>query len=63
MQFSTQKESPEQYHKDIEFHVYAAMETGNTNRARTILTEYTDEYPEQAESLRASLTRDYGTAL
>lgn len=43
--------------------VYAAMETGNTGRARTILHELQAIDPEAAQSLRGAVIADYGVAL
>lgn len=43
--------------------VYAAMETGNAGRARTLLEEYAELYPEKAQALRADVLAGYGTAL
>jgi outer membrane protein assembly factor BamD (BamD/ComL family) len=43
--------------------VYAAMETGNAGRARTLVEEYADLYPEQAQALRSEVLVGYGTAL
>lgn len=43
--------------------VYAAMETGNTAQARTLVHEYEAEYPEAAKLLRAKLVKEYGVRL
>jgi hypothetical protein len=43
--------------------VYAAMETGNPSRARTFLTEYTEQHPKAGERLRLDVIEDYGVAL
>lgn len=40
--------------------VYAAMETGNYEQARTLIEEYSDAHPEEARALRLALVRDYG---
>lgn len=43
--------------------VYAAMQTGNHGRARTILTEYSAVNKVAAERLHASVIGDYGVVL
>lgn len=43
--------------------VYSAMETGNAGRARTLLEEYAELYPDQAQTLRSDVLAGYGTAL
>lgn len=43
--------------------VYAAMETGNAGRARTLLEEYEELHPDKARTLRADVLAGYGTAL
>lgn len=43
--------------------VYAAMQTGNHGRARTILTEYSAVDKVAAERLHASVIGDYGVVL
>lgn len=43
--------------------VYAAMETGNTGQARTLLNEYREFYPEHSEALRTDVIAAYGIAL
>lgn len=43
--------------------IYAAMETGNVNQARTLLTEYRDVNAEDAEAIRTSVIADYGIAI
>lgn len=43
--------------------VYACMETGNLGQAATLMEQYAKEHPEQADTLRLSLVRDYGTGL
>ena len=50
-------------HKSLHKSVYACMETGNHELARTILTEYEAIAPNQCEALRLALARDYGTGL
>lgn len=50
-------------HDEFKDRVFASMETGNTGRARTLLVEYADKYPEQAEALRSEVIAGYGTAL
>lgn len=43
--------------------VYAAMETGNFDRARSLLVEYEETHPDHAAALRHAITKDYGTSL
>ncbi len=50
-------------HKEIRQSVMAAMETGNQRRARTVLTEYREQYPTEAENLRLDVIASYGVAL
>lgn len=50
-------------HDEIKDKVYAALETGNAGRARTLLVEYADHFPEHAERLRTECIAAYGTAL
>jgi hypothetical protein len=50
-------------HDEFKDKVYAALETGNAGRARTLLVEYADHFPEHAERLRAECIAAYGMAL
>lgn len=50
-------------HRSLERNVYACMETGNHDLARTILTEYAAVAPNQCEALKLALVRDYGVGL
>lgn len=43
--------------------VYAAMETGNTNRARELIASHKETYPDAVASIRHSVLQDYGTQL
>lgn len=43
--------------------IFAAMETGNHGQARTLLTEYREMYPLDAEALRADVIAEYGIAI
>lgn len=43
--------------------VMAAMETGNFDRARTLLTEIEDQLPEFAEHLKLDIIEAYGLTL
>lgn len=42
---------------------FAAMETGNFDRARTIITEVAEYLPEFAESLRQDVVESYNLSL
>ena len=50
-------------HDEVKDAVYAALETGNAGRARTVLTEYADKYPDHANTLRSDCLAEYGIAL
>lgn len=50
-------------HKDVRRNVMACMETGNFDQARTVLEEYTEEWPTEAAALKLDLIASYGTAL
>lgn len=50
-------------HFTVAEQVYACMETGNLGHAATLVEQYAKEHPEQADTLRLSLVRDYGTGL
>lgn len=50
-------------HKEVKRAVVAAVETGNFDRARTLLIEYKEEQPDLAEGLRIELVAAYGTSL
>ena len=50
-------------HQEVRREVEVAMETGNHERAATIMTQYRAEYPEQARVLSADLVREYGRGL
>ena len=39
--------------------VQAAMETGNPNRAREVLAEYSDTFPQECLSIRQEVSADY----
>jgi len=43
--------------------VYAAMETGNTATARTLIREYADRFADKAAALRSAIVKDYGVRL
>ncbi len=43
--------------------VMSAMETGNFDRARTVLTEFEHEFPEAGESLRLDVVESYNIQL
>lgn len=43
--------------------VLSAMETGNAGRARTLVEEYADLHPEEAQALRTDVLAGYGIAL
>lgn len=47
----------------LEDRITAAMETGNSGQARTLLTEYREHYPEHAEAIRSDIIAGYGIAL
>ena len=55
--------STQDEHDVLRDKVYAAMETGNAGLARTLLEEYADLYPDQAQTLRSDVVSEYGTAL
>jgi hypothetical protein len=50
-------------HKEMRVGVLAAMETGNTDRARTLLREYAEYFPDKAKVLRMDVTSAYGVVL
>ena len=50
-------------HDEFKDKVSAALDTGNAGRARTILTEYADKYPDHANALRSDCLAEYGIAL
>ena len=50
-------------HDEFKDKVFAALETGNAGRARTLFGEYADHFPDHAERLRAECIAAYGTAL
>lgn len=50
-------------HDEIRDRVYAAMETGNTGQARTLLREYKELHKQSAERLHADVLADYGVVL
>jgi hypothetical protein len=50
-------------HKEMKRGVVAAVETGNFDRARLLLTEYQDIAPDLAEGLRMEIIHAYGTSL
>jgi len=50
-------------HDEVKDLIFAAMETGNAGRARTLLVEYAAFYPAKAETLRSEVIAGYGTAL
>lgn len=50
-------------HKEISRQVEAALETGNFDRARSILGVYYDEYPNECKQLRQMLVPKWGTML
>ena len=60
MQLKTTKRDE---HDEFKDKVFAAMETGNAGRARTLLAEYADQFPEHAERLRSDCIALYGMAL
>ena len=43
--------------------VQAAMETGNPSRAREVLAEYSDTFPQECLALRQEVQKDYGIRL
>lgn len=60
MQF---EDATQHMHKEVRQRVMACMETGNFDQARTVLVEYADVWPQQAEALRHDLIQSYGTNL
>jgi len=50
-------------HDEVKDRVYAAMETGNSGQARTILDEYAYLHVDNAAALRSSVLSEYGIAL
>ena len=60
MQLKTTKRDE---HDEFKDKVFAAMETGNAGRARTLLAEYADQFPEHAERLRSDCIAAYGMTL
>lgn len=49
--------------RSIQSAVMAGMETGNVDRARTVLTEFAALYPELAASISVDVTNSYGIVL
>lgn len=43
--------------------VSAAMETGNAGRARTILGEHEDTFPDEVTRIKSDVLRGYGVRL
>lgn len=60
MQLKTTKRDE---HDEFKDKVFAAMETGNAGRARTLLVEYADQFPEHSERLHSDCIASYGMAL
>lgn len=50
-------------HDIISDKVYAAMETGNSGQARTVLADYQESFPAETQSIRSDVQRDYGIRL
>ena len=57
------KSSTQNEHEKLQDRVYAAMETGNTDQARTLVREYAEEHPTNAEYLRLAIVQEYGVIL
>lgn len=49
--------------RDVQTRIMAAMETGNHGVARTLLTEYAEQYPQQAADLNMDVLAAYGIML
>lgn len=43
--------------------VFAALETGNTAQARTLMQEYREHHTDEANRLQAAITKGYGVRL
>lgn len=43
--------------------VYAAMETGNTNRARALVASHLETFPDAIVRIRRDVLADYGVSL
>lgn len=56
------KPSTEEY-REVKSAVMAGMETGNTARARTVLTEFAALHPVEALSLSTDVASAYGIVL
>lgn len=57
------KQKKQSKHNALADRVYAAIETGNLGRARTLIEEYKDKYPNKATKLQAKIVRDTGIFL
>lgn len=60
MQF---EDATQAVHRDVRIRIESAMETGNFDHARTVLTEYEDVWPKEAKGLRHALIGKYNTSL
>ena len=60
MELKVTEQSPEDFFADK---VYAAMETGNTGRARCMMIELRETHPELYATLRAGVIKEYGVSL
>lgn len=50
-------------YRSVKAAVIAGMETGDIDRSRTVLTEFAELYPEQAQSLSLDVIGAYGIVL
>lgn len=50
-------------HSEVKLSVLAAMETGNHDRARTLLDEYDEVDAKAADALRLDVVASYGVTL
>ncbi len=54
----------EQSDKDrLSDQIVAAMETGNAGRAREIVAEHLDTYPQEIAAIRTEVLSDYGVRI
>lgn len=60
MELKATEQSQENFFADK---VFAAMETGNTGRARCMMIELREVNPELYSTLRASVIKEYGVSL
>lgn len=50
-------------HTDVRRRILAGMETGNVQAARTVLVEYAEHFPKEAQAISVDVAATYGTFL